>query len=120
MLIDLRQVTPGKLPEEVFEEFVFGNNYGPEMVAALRDHLVNGVETKVAVKEHGVYANKFKMRLDKLTEDIRRVGRINALLSVHQSRLDRVFTLAESLAASVEELRMNTTKRPNASRQVSR
>lgn len=105
MLIDLRKVAPGDLPNEVFEEFVAGNNYGPEMVAALRDHLVHGMDAKAAVKEHGVYANKFKMRLDKLNDEIQRVGRINALLSADQNRVDEVFALAASLTRAVDELR---------------
>ncbi|MPQ69487.1 hypothetical protein [Pseudomonas sp. MWU12-2323] len=108
MLIDLRKVAPGGLPNEVFDEFVAGNSYGPEMVAALRDHLVHGVEVKIAIKEHGVYANKFKMRLEKLSEDIERVGRINALLSIDQNRLDQVFALASSLASTVDKLRSNS------------
>lgn len=108
MLIDLRKVAPGDLPNEVFEEFIAGNDYSPNMVAALRDYFVLGVEAKEAVKAHGLHANKFKMRLEKLTQEIQRVGRINALLSTDQAKLDQVYTLASSLARAVDALRSNT------------
>jgi len=109
MLIDLRSVAPGDLSNEVFEEFVAGNSYGPEMVEALRDHLVNGLDVKTAIKDRAVHAHKFKMRLDKLNEEIQRVGRINSLLSVDQQRMDRVFSLATELASAVDEIRSNAT-----------
>lgn len=105
MLIDLRKVAPGDLPNAVFEEFIAGNDYGPAMVAALRDHLVKGESTKSVVKNHGLNATKFRMRLDKLINEIDRVGRINTLLSIDRSRLDRVLELANSLAIEVDLLR---------------
>lgn len=107
MLIDLRTVAPGDLPNEVFEEFIAGNDYGPGMVAALRAHLVKGLEIKQAVANHEVAANKFKMRLEKLMKEIQKVGRINALLSSDPARLEQVFTLAASLATAVDQLRSN-------------
>lgn len=107
MLIDLRRVAPGDLPNEVFEEFIAGNNYGPEMVEALRDHLVHGIDVKEAVKRNDVYANKFKMRLEKLQEEMARVGRITALLSPEQGRIDELFSLADNLAKAVDHLRSN-------------
>ena len=105
MLVDLREVAPGDLPLAVFEAFIAGNDYSPAMVEALRDHLVAGIEPKVAVKTHGLNATKFKVRLDKLTEDIRRVGRINALLAIDQNRLEMVFKLATQLAQELGDLR---------------
>ncbi|HDS1721672.1 hypothetical protein NPS53_09180 [Pseudomonas putida] len=105
MLVDLREVAPGDLPLAVFEAFIVGNDYSTAMVEALRDHLVGGIETKVAVKTHGLNATKFKVRLDKLTEDIRRVGRINALLAIDQDRLDMAFKLATQLAQELDDLR---------------
>lgn len=107
MLIDLRKVAPGDLPNEVFDELTAGNNYGPEMVCALRDHLVNGMDVKEAVKHHGVHAHKLKMRLDKLKEDIQRIGRINALLHPDQAQIDLIFSLSSKLAAAVDGLRSN-------------
>lgn len=110
MLIDLRKVAPGDLPLAVFEEFIEGNDYAPAMVAALRDHLVHGVAAKDAVKSHGLNATKYKIRLEKLNEDIQRVGRINALLSIDQSRLEEVYELAKTLTLAVDGLRF--TPRP--------
>ena len=107
MLIDLRKVAPGDLPNEVFDELTAGNNYGPEMVCALRDHLVNGMDVREAVKRHGVHAHKLKMRLDKLKEDIQRIGRINALLHPEQAQIDLIFSLSSKLAVAVDELRSN-------------
>ena len=115
MLIDLRKVAPGDLPTEVFDELTAGNNYGPEMVCALRDHLVNGVDVKEAVKHHGVHAHKLKMRLDKLKEDIQRIGRINALLHPEQAQIDLIFSLSSKLAVAVDELRSNRASDPSAS-----
>lgn len=115
MLIDLRKVAPGDLPNEVFDELTAGNNYGPEMVCALRDHLVNGVDVKEAVKHHGVHAHKLKMRLDKLKEDIQRIGRINALLHPEQAQIDLIFSLSSKLAVAVDELRSNRASDPSAS-----
>ncbi|MQT57988.1 hypothetical protein GHO41_11610 [Pseudomonas sp. FSL R10-0399] len=105
MLIDLRKVAPGDLPLDVFKEFIADSDYSPSMVAALCDHLVEGVDTKVAVKTHGLNATKFKVRLEKLIEEINRVGRINALLSIDQRKLDQVFELANALATEVKALR---------------
>ena len=115
MLIDLRKVAPGDLPNEVFDELTAGNNYGPEMVCALRDHLVNGVDVKEAVKHHGVHAHKLKMRLDKLKEDIQCIGRINALLHPEQAQIDLIFSLSSKLAVAVDELRSNRASDPSAS-----
>lgn len=116
MLIDLRSVAPGDLPNEVFDEFVAGNSYGPAMVEALRDHLVNGLDVKTAIKDRAVHAHKFKMRLDKLNEEIQRVGRINTLLSVDQQRMDRVFSLVNELAGAVDDLRSNANPSSEADR----
>lgn len=107
MLIDLRTVAPGDLPNEVFDEFIAGNDYSPGMVAALRAHLVKGLEIKQAVAIHEVAANKFKMRLEKPMKEIQKVGRINALLSSDPARLEQVFALAASLATAVDQLRSN-------------
>jgi hypothetical protein len=107
MLIDLRMVAPGDLPNDIFDEFIAGNNYAPDMVAALRDHLVHGLDEKTAIKQNDVYANKFKMRLETLIAEVRRVGRINALLSVDQNRMNRVFELASDLSKAVDELRLS-------------
>ena len=63
------------------------------------------MDTKVAVKTHGLNATKFKVRLEKLIEEINRVGRINALLSIDQRKLDQVFELANALATEVKALR---------------
>lgn len=105
MLVDLREVAPGDLPLEVFEAFIAGNDYSQAMIGALRDHLVDGIDTKVAVKNHGLNATRFNVRLEKLTEDIQRVGRINALLSMDQNRLDKAFKLADQLAKELAGLR---------------
>lgn len=105
MLIDLSKIAPGDLPIAVFEEFIAGNDYGPAMEAALRDHLVTGIVAKAAVKTHGLNATKFKIRLEALYADIHRVGRITALLSIDQARLNRVYELANSLATEVDGLR---------------
>jgi hypothetical protein len=115
MLIDLRKVAPGDLPNDVFDELTAGNNYGPEMVSALRDHLVHGMDVKVAVKQHGVHAHKLKMRLDKLKEDIERIGRINALLHPDQAQIDLIFSLSSRLAAAVDGLRTNRVTDSSAS-----
>ena len=107
MLIDLRMVAPGDLPNEIFDQFVAGNKYAPDMVRALRDHLVHGADEKTAIKQNGVYANKFRIRLEKLIAEIRRVGRINALLSAHLDRMEDVFALASELSKAVEKIRLN-------------
>jgi len=117
MLIDLRRVAPGELPDDVFAEFVAENNYSLEMVAALRDHLVLGMPTKDAIKKHGVFPNKFKMRLEKLTSELRKVGKIMAMLTVqststqveHQPKLkspiDAAYELSKALTEQLEGLR---------------
>lgn len=111
MLIDLRKVAPGDLPNEVFDEFVAGNSYGAEMVAALRAHLVQGADAAGAAKEHGANAQKFRMRLEVLWADIHRAGRINALLAPDLHRLEQVFALASNLAHAVDELRSKSGSR---------
>lgn len=107
MLIDLRKVAPGDLPNEVFDEFLADSSHSQEMIEALRDHLVNGLDTKAAIKKHGIVAQKFRMRLDKLNEEIQRVGRITALLIVDPERMEQIFTLAHDLAVAVEAVRPN-------------
>lgn len=110
MLIDLRMVAPGDLPGDVFDELIAGNNYGPEMVCALRDHLVYGSDVKDAVRKHGVHAHKLRMRLDKLREEIERIGRINALLSPAIARLEEIYSLSTHLAAAVDSLRTSPAR----------
>jgi hypothetical protein len=112
MLIDLRHISPGQLPNPVFDEFIAGNNYSSEMVCALRDHLVNGMPVKDAIGKHGIYPNKFRMRLETMIEQIRRVGRINAHLCADLGRLNEVFTLADRLLTNVRELQVNATLHP--------
>lgn len=107
MLIDLLRVAPGNLPNEVFDEFLADSSHSPEMVEALRDHLVNGLDTKAAIKKHGVTAQKFKMRLDKLNAEIQRVGRITGMLIVDAERMERLLVLARDLALAVEAVRSN-------------
>lgn len=117
MLIDLRRVAPGELPDDVFAEFVADNNYSPEMVAALRDHLVNGMTTKDAIKKHGVLPNKLKMRLQTLTSELRKVGKIMAMLTEQststqvesqakpQDPIEAAYQLSKALTEQLEELR---------------
>lgn len=114
MLVDLRGVAPGDLPNAVFDEFIAAqapaHARSRPMEDALRDHLVRGVEAKVAVKTHGLNATKFKLRLAKLTEEIQRVGRINALLATeldqqHFDRLHKAFQLASELQVELDALR---------------
>lgn len=81
MLIDLCNVSPGELPDDVFNELVEGTSYSPDMVAALREHLVHGDSIKDAIKAHGLLPHKFKMRLGKLTEEISKAGRIVAMIT---------------------------------------
>lgn len=116
MLIDLRKVAPGDLPNEVFDELLAGSSHSQEMVEALRDHLVNGLDTKAAINKHGLTAQKFKMRLEKLNVEIQRVGRITALLLVDAERMDRVFILAHDLAVAVEAVRSNASRPPLAAK----
>lgn len=104
MLIDLRSVSPGGLPNEVFDEFVSGASYSPAMVEALRDHLVYGSNTHASSKKHGVDHQKLNVRLAKLMEDIHRVGRINAKLEVEPDRVKQVLDLASQLSAQLHAL----------------
>ncbi|ELQ8317557.1 TPA: hypothetical protein L6A34_31280 [Pseudomonas aeruginosa] len=110
MLIDLRTVAPGDLPNDVFEELIAGNNYSPEMVCALRDHLVYGADVKDAVHRHGVHAHKLRMRLEKLRDEIERIGRINSLLSPAIAKLEEIYSLSTHLAAAVDSLRSSTVR----------
>lgn len=104
MLIDLRTVSPGGLPNEVFDEFLSGSTYSPAMVEAMRDHLVHGVDTLTASKQHELTHQHFKLRLAKVIEDIRRVGRITAKLEVEQDRVKQVLDLASQLSAQLNAL----------------
>lgn len=113
MLIDLCTVAPGDLPDEIFVELVAGKDYGPEMIEALRSHFVKGLDIKSCLKAHSVYANKFKMRLEKLKVDIAQAGRINALITSNlrrefeakleefDTRLDSARILAAQLSATL-------------------
>lgn len=104
MLIDLRTVSPGGLPNEVFDEFLSGTTYNLAMVEAMRDHLVHGVDTLTASKHYGLTHQHLKLRLATVIEDIRRVGRINAKLEIEQDRVKQVLDLANELSAKLHAL----------------
>ncbi|MFL1449135.1 hypothetical protein ACI77O_12140 [Pseudomonas tritici] len=122
MLIDLRRATPGELPDDVFAELVADNSYSPEMVEALRDHLVRGMSTKEAIKKNGVISNKFKMRLDKLMLEIMKAGRIVAMLTEQTSPqaeperqlndpIGAAFELSRALTEQLDTLRQQQAPR---------
>lgn len=63
-------LTPGEVPEEQFELLLAGTSIRSEaLIAALRDHLVNGLRSSDAWERHGVNQSQFSRRVKVLQEE---------------------------------------------------
>jgi hypothetical protein len=64
MMGDVPVLKPGKVDAEHFELLLSDTRTsGEKVIAALRDHLVNGLSAKEATDKHGVSTSQFYNRL---------------------------------------------------------
>lgn len=107
MQVDLRNITPGTLPEAVFVELIAGTKIESErLTAALREHLVIGTPKTQSANLHEVNPSQFSRRLKTILADAERIGRIVASLrgATPHTGIGSVIELADQLLATAQGL----------------
>lgn len=118
MQVDLRNITPGTLPEAVFVELIAGTKIESErLTAALREHLVAGTPKTQSANLHEVNPSQFSRRLKTILADAERIGRIVAILlnAKPTTGIGSVIKLADELLATAQGLQ-SSAQAPRASR----
>lgn len=84
---DLRNPTPGTVPEAVFDEIVAGTKISSEkLAAALKDHLVHGLTQQQACNNHQVNPGQLSLRLKSFRKAAERYSRVLELCCAQGGR----------------------------------
>ena len=70
-------LVPGQVSAEQFDLLLAGTSIrGAGVIAALRDHLVEGLTPKQAWEKHAVNPSQFSLRLDAIREESARAAKL--------------------------------------------